>query len=114
VCEAEVVAGWSFESSAAVEFRFAFSVEVEYRDCCQNRAVALALEIPCAFLIDIDVSCLRGNAWLLWYRWNPLKSCKSGWRCADGAAHRALDATVTQALLIVQDARGTRSSDKGN
>ena len=101
--EAEVFAGWSFESSAAGVDLF---VEVEYRDCWRSRAVVLALEIPCAFLIAADVSCARAKAWLLWYRWNPRKSCRSGWRGADGAAHRALDATVTQALLMVQETRG--------
>ena len=101
--EAEVVAGWSLEWSAAGVDLF---VEVKHRDCWRNRAVVLALEIPCAFFIAVDVSCPRANAWLLWYRWKPRKSCKSGWRGADGAAHRALDATVTQALLIVQEWRG--------
>jgi hypothetical protein len=62
VYEAEVVAGWSFESSAG---GVDLLVEVEYRDCWRSRAVVLALEIPCAFLIAIDVSCPRANALLL-------------------------------------------------
>jgi hypothetical protein len=57
VYEAEVVAGWSFESSAAVELWLAFSVEVEYRDCWRSRAVVLALEIAWEVFIALDFSC---------------------------------------------------------
>ena len=107
MCEAEVVAGCSFASSAGVGGSDLEGLAAEgYRDCWRIWEVVLETFplfcTACAF----EVSWARSLevfrvALVLLCRGKALKNCRIGWRGAGGAAQRALDAMVSQALLIV-------------